>query len=120
MESRFTWKFTIDDYDHKELLQIFEKKIKESGWDVKEPLEDSWFEKNKSYFKYYGRDMETLFSKVKIAHSRRVFCLAKEEKTKINKADLEKGFEMYKKMGSSEKTIKEQERLKQIYSTIYC
>ena len=120
LESRFTWKFTIDDYDHKELLQIFEKKIKESGWDIKEPLEDSWFEKNKPYFKYYGRDMETLFSKVKIAHSRRVFCLAKEEKTKINKADLEKGFDMYKKMGSSEKTIKEQERLKQIYSTIYC
>jgi len=120
LESRFTWKFTIDDYDHKELLQIFEKKIKEAGWDVKEPLEDSWFEKNKPYFKYYGRDMETLFSKVKIAHSRRVFCLAKEEKTKINKADLEKGFDMYKKMGSNEKVMKEQERLKQIYSTIYC
>ncbi len=120
LESRFTWKFTIDDYDHKELLQIFEKKIKEAGWDVKEPLEDGWFEKNKPYFKYYGRDMETLFSKVKIAHSRRVFCLAKEEKTKINKADLEKGFDMYKKMGSNEKVMKEQERLKQIYSTIYC
>ena len=43
-----------------------------------------------------------------------------QEKTKINKTDLEKGFDMYKKMGSSEKTIKEQERLKQIYSTIYC
>lgn len=120
LESRFTWKFTIDDYDHKELLQIFEKKIKESGWNVKEPLEDSWFEKNKPYFKYYGRDMETLFSKVKIAHSRRVFCLAKEEKTKINKEDLEKGFDMYKKMGSSEKALKEQERLKQMYNTIYC
>jgi len=120
LESRFTWKFTIDDYDHKELLQIFEKKIKEAGWDVKEPLEDEWFEKNKSYFKYYGRDMETLLSKVKIAHSRRVFCLAKEEKTKINKEDLEKGFDMYKKMGSNEKAMKEQERLKQIYSTIYC
>jgi SpoVK/Ycf46/Vps4 family AAA+-type ATPase len=120
LESRFTWKFTIDDYDHKELLQIFEKKIKETGWNVKEPLQDTWFEKNISYFKYYGRDMETLLSKVKIAHSRRVFCLAKEEKTKINKEDLEKGFEMYKKMGSSEKKIKEEERLKQIYSTIYC
>ena len=64
--------------------------------------------------------METLLSKVKIAHSRRVFCLAKEEKTQINKEDLEKGFELYKKMGGSEKSIKEQERLKQIYSTIYC
>lgn len=120
LESRFTWKFAIDEYDHKELLQIFEKNVKEAGWNIKEPLQDSWFEKNKSYFKYYGRDMETLLSKVKIAHSRRVFCLAKEEKTQINKEDLEKGFELYKKMGGSEKSIKEQERLKQIYSTIYC
>ena len=39
--------------------------------------------------------METLFSKTKIAHSRRVFCKKKELKTKIIKADLEKGFEMF-------------------------
>ena len=38
---------------------------------------------NMDNFKFYGRDMETLFSKVKIAHSRRVFCKPKEEKTKI-------------------------------------
>ena len=64
--------------------------------------------------------MEALFSKVKIAHSRRVFCLSKEEKTKINMKDLEKGFDTYKKMGDSDKKMEEQERLKQMYSTIYC
>jgi hypothetical protein len=34
--------------------------------------------------------------------------------------DLEKGFDTYKKMGDSEKKMEEQERLKQMYSTIYC
>jgi len=101
-------------------MQIFEKKIKDCGWHLKEPLEDTWFEKNKAYFKYYGRDMETLFSKVKIVHSRRVFCLPKEEKTQITMKDLEKGFDIYKKMGDNETRIKEQERLNQLYSTIYC
>jgi len=120
LESRFTWKFRIDDYTPTELMQIFEKKINDCGWHLKEPLEDTWFEKNKAYFKYYGRDMETLFSKVKIVHSRRVFCLPKEEKTHITMKDLEKGFDIYKKMGDNETRIKEQERLNQLYSTIYC
>lgn len=120
LESRFTWKFTIDDYNHKELKLIFEKKIKDCGWNLKEPLNDEWFEKNKDYFKYFGRDMETLFSKVKIAHSRRVFCLPKEEKTKISMKDLDKGFAIYKKMGESENRKDEADRLKQLHHSIYC
>ena len=39
--------------------------------------------------------METLFSKTKIAHSRRVFCKKKDVKTKLIMKDLEKGFEMF-------------------------
>jgi hypothetical protein len=39
--------------------------------------------------------METLFAKTKIAHSRRVFCKSKEEKSKLTKGDLEKGFKMF-------------------------
>ena len=120
LESRFTWKFKIDEYDHIEMKQIFEKKIRDSGWKLKEVLPDEWFRKNKQYFKYYGRDMETLFSKVKIAHSRRVFCLPSEEKTQITIDDLDKGFNIYKKMGDVENKIEEQNRLKQIYNTIYC
>ena len=61
----------------------------------KDNIDDSWFEDNMDYFKYYGRDMETLFSKVKIAHSRRVFCLDESEKKVITKKDLEKGFSQY-------------------------
>ena len=120
LESRFTWKFKIDDYNPTELRLIFEKKITDNNWSLKEDLSDEWFEKNKDFFSFFGRDMETLFSKVKIAHSRRVFCLPKEEKTKISIKDLEKGFEIYKKMGDSEKRQEEKIRVKNLYNTLYC
>jgi len=94
LESRFTWRFNTDDYNASELNLIFQKKIKDIGWSH-ENIDDTWFEKNMDYFKYYGRDMETLLAKTKIAHSRRVFCLPIEEKKKLNKEDLDKGFEMF-------------------------
>ena len=47
------------------------------------------------YFKYFGRDIENLFSKIKIAHSRRVFCLNVDEKTKVTLEDLNKGFDLF-------------------------
>ena len=46
-------------------------------------------------FTFYGRDMETLLSKTKIAHGRRVFCKPKEEKMKLTMKDIEKGYEMF-------------------------
>ena len=34
--------------------------------------------------------------------------------------DLEKGFDIYKKMGDSENKKNEAERLKQLHNTMYC
>ena len=47
------------------------------------------------YFKFYGRDIETLLAKIKIAHGRRVFCLPKDKKLTITLKDVEKGFNMF-------------------------
>ena len=49
------------------------------------------------YFKFFGRDMETLLAKTKIAHSKRVFCKPEMEKKKLNLLDLNKGFELFLK-----------------------
>ena len=50
------------------LMLIFEKKVGEAKWSIKNgALTEDWFIDNKDYFKYYGRDIETLFAKVKIA-----------------------------------------------------
>ena len=101
LNSRFTWRFKTDDYSAEDLYNIFVKKVKNAGWDFLEKEKASinikWFEKNKSSFVFYGRDIETLFAKIKIAHSRRVFCLDEEFKKKITLKDMDKGHEIFLK-----------------------
>jgi SpoVK/Ycf46/Vps4 family AAA+-type ATPase len=103
LNSRFTWRFKTDNYSAEDLYNIFIKKIKNAGWDFlenekeKDSINVKWFEKNKSSFVFYGRDIETLFAKIKIAHSRRVFCLDEEFKKKITLKDMDKGLEIFLK-----------------------
>ena len=75
LDSRFTWRFSTDDYSYKELFLIFKKKVNDIGWKLNSKVKDKWFEDKMDYFKFYGRDIETLLAKIKIAHGRRVFCL---------------------------------------------
>ena len=95
LNSRFPWRFKTDDYKANELKLIFEKKVKDIEWSFDEKINLCWFEKNMEYFKFYGRDMETLLSKIKIAHSKRVFCKDIEFKTKLIMEDIQKGFIMF-------------------------
>ena len=94
LNSRFTWRFKIDDYTPAQLAKIYEKKVEDCGWSLCEPMRPDWFESNMCYFKCYGRDMETLLSRTKIAHGRRVFC-SSLEKRRLTHADLEKGMTVF-------------------------
>lgn len=97
LESRFIWRFKIDSYTGEELMKIFIKKVNDNGWSIDKDntITPEWFEKNIQYFKSYGRDMEILFTKTKIAHSRRVFCKPNSIKTKLTIEDINKGFEFF-------------------------
>lgn len=96
LHSRFIWRFNTDDYTAEELRLILISKINNIKWSYKDNCIDiKWFEKNMDYFKYYGRDIEIFLTKIKIAHSRRVFCLNNSEKTIITKKDIEEGFKLY-------------------------
>ncbi len=125
LESRFSWRFKIDDYKGEELYKIFLKKLEEFGWKIHDTdiettkyLTPEWFNKNLVYFKYFGRDVETLLSKVKICHSRRVFGLVDDEKRKVTFKDLEKGFELF--CSSEEvKKRKDNEDMKYRLSSLY-
>jgi SpoVK/Ycf46/Vps4 family AAA+-type ATPase len=122
LDSRFTWRFKTDEYTGEDLYNIFLKKVNEIGWTVHEDsnITTDWFTKNKEYFRFYGRDIETVLAKTKISHSRRVFCRPIEEKKKITLKDLEKGFEIYLK-NDDVKSRKDAENLKkQIYNSLYC
>ena len=105
LNSRFPWRFKTDDYKAGELNKIFQKKIIDAGWSLKDDIPDSWFEPKMETFKFYGRDMETLLSKTKIAHGRRVFCKPKDEKTKIVMKDIEKGYKMFIEVGRIQKML---------------
>ena len=95
LESRFTWRFNTNDYSYEELFLIFCKKIDDIGWSMHKDIKQSWFKNKMDKFTFFGRDIETLLAKVKIAHGRRVFCLPIIEKTKINLKDLNNGFKSF-------------------------
>jgi SpoVK/Ycf46/Vps4 family AAA+-type ATPase len=100
LESRFAWRFKTDEYSGKDLHDIFMKKVKEIEWMITDndngtKITPLWFEKNIDHFRFYGRDIESLLAKTKIAHSKRVFCKDKIEKKKLTSEDLDNGLKMY-------------------------
>jgi SpoVK/Ycf46/Vps4 family AAA+-type ATPase len=101
LNSRFTWRLKIDNYNAADLHNMFIKKINDSGWSIDNSIVNmKWFEKNKGLFKFYGRDIETLFAKTKITHSRRVFCLDESVKKRLTMIDIDKGLEIFLKHSS--------------------
>lgn len=96
LQSRFIWRFKIEQYLPKELHQIFIKKVTETDWKLDaNAVTSKWFDKNKEVFKYFGRDMELLFTYVKIAHSRRIFGKDLSLKKTITMEDMETGLKMF-------------------------
>jgi hypothetical protein len=99
LESRFTWRFTIDDYTSAELWKMFKNKISAIGWthNIQDGTGEDWFKRKYADFPAFGRDIEALIFKVKIAHSRRVY--GKTEQTDLKTilvADLDAGFLQFK------------------------
>jgi hypothetical protein len=97
LESRFIWKFKMDPYGAKELRMIFQKMVADQEWefDVSFQITDKWFEEKKDRFKHYGRDMELLFTYVKMAHGLRIYGKPPECRKKITSEDMNAGFETF-------------------------
>lgn len=100
LRSRFIWNFKIDKYNANNLFCIFKKKMSDADWSF---LDDNiitiaWFEKRYTSFANYGRDMELLFSYIKICHSKRAFGnILPQDLKKITLCDMEEGFKFFKK-----------------------
>ena len=97
LDSRFIWRFKIDGYTYNELADIFIKKVSESTWKlcVEKDVLYKWFNKNKSAFENFGRDVELLLTYTKISHSSRVFGLDNDCLRKIIMEDIENGLVMF-------------------------
>jgi chromosomal replication initiation ATPase DnaA len=95
LRSRFAWRFTTEDYSPEELLEILSKKVLDSKWRLDEGVTPAWFHRHKDDFEYAGRDVETLFAKAKIAHSRRLFEGENITRKEVSVDDLDAGFQAY-------------------------
>ena len=100
LNRRFKIRMTVDKYNAPELRSIFLKKIEDNKWFIlnencEEQIPVSFFEKNLSYFKYNGGDMENLWHFCKIVHARRIFGKSNDIVKKITKEDLENAFKFY-------------------------
>ena len=103
MSSRFIWRFHIEKYSHEELLQIFLVKISKNDWSsiIDEVELNNWFREHYKLLPNFGRDIELLFTYVKICHSRRIYGLAKDARKRLTMEDLEKGWQLFEKNGSA-------------------
>lgn len=114
LESRFIWRFSMEAYTAKELMDIFKKKVVEIGWlfENEADIVERWFQDKLVNFKHFGRDMELLLTYVKISHGRRVYGKDSAIRKKISVGDMKDGYDVFMK---NKKQKKEQPFMHGIY-----
>jgi SpoVK/Ycf46/Vps4 family AAA+-type ATPase len=118
LDSRFPWRHETSEYTHTELSRIFRKKINDGRWAclIKQSEMEDWFKTNHSHFGFFGRDVETLFSKVKIAHAHRIFGKQGSAKRYVTIEDIDEGMKAF----HINKSSSEEDKIpNDILSTLY-
>jgi SpoVK/Ycf46/Vps4 family AAA+-type ATPase len=123
LESRFVWRFKIDNYTYDDLWQIFLHKVKVAGWTCDDVLSQSgkaWFKTKFDNFTGLGRDIDTLLFKTKISHSRANYGKTVDDASKymLSVADLNAGFALFMKSRSGSAETEKRER-KRIAESLY-
>ena len=123
LESRFVWRFKIDNYTYDDLWQIFLHKVKVAGWTCDDVLSQSgkaWFKTKFDNFTGLGRDVDTLLFKTKISHSRANYGKTVDDASKymLSVADLNAGFVLFMKSRSGSAETEKRER-KRIAESLY-
>jgi hypothetical protein len=115
LDSRFVWRFKIDDYSYSDLWDIFTLMVKkDTQWSIDASLNGlQWFKTHFNKFPCFGRDVETYLFKTKIAHSRRVFGQPPDTKGVITVADMNAGLALYY---SEDKVSEKKEQQRLLYS----
>jgi len=97
LERRFPIHFTMDKYSDQDLIDIFKKKVKQNKWNIEDDaINQNTININRDLFKFSGGDMEVLFAKCKIAHSKNIISTHGREKRKLNSKDIEMGIHIFK------------------------
>ena len=77
-------------------MTILNYKVIEQGWSFidNDVLNEKIFHKHKNELTNYGRDIDLLFTYIKISHGRRIYGKDPSIRKKITAPDLESGFIM--------------------------
>ena len=121
LERRFPIRFSIGTYTDEELGKIFIKKVREYEWDINLNPEElsSIIKSNRKYFKFNGGDMEILFAKCKISHSKNLLKIETKIKKVLDKKDILDGIQLYL-LNSQIKSRDEENNIKKyIQNTMY-
>lgn len=106
LDRRFPWRHHIVSYTSTELTEILLTKVHDMKWiiDVDKDEIKQIIETNKDMFKNSGGDIETLLSKCKMTHAKRVFSESNDKKFILTLQDLKDGLEMMKLHKGTQKT----------------
>jgi stage V sporulation protein K len=117
LDSRFIWRFKIDDYSASELQQILLKMVNDSDWSFmnKDDVKVKWFDEKKKTFSHYGRDMEMLFTYMKVSHSKRIYGKSPEVRKKLTSEDLNDGYNTFMKHKKTKNTFDSSSALYGLY-----
>jgi len=121
LERRFPIRFSIETYTDEELGKIFMKKVYEYEWNINLSSEElgSIIKSNRKYFKFNGGDMEILFAKCKISHSKNLLKTESKIKKVLDKQDILDGIKLYL-LNPQIKSRGEEDNIKKyIYNTMY-
>lgn len=97
LESRFIWRFKIEQYTPLELMRIFHSIVMQSEWQMLDDtqINEKWFHEKKDKFQGLGRDMEVLFTYAKMAHSLRIYGKGIELRRKISLEDMNQAYKTF-------------------------
>ena len=116
LERRFPFRISIGEYTATHLRDIFVQIVRSRGWDIDAnaaPI--SLFEDNRDHFRFNGGDMETLFTKTKFLHGRRVFGKRAAVKKMLTHEDVAAGIDAF----LDNDQVKARKELRDLVSMMY-
>jgi len=93
---RFPFRYTIEGYTEKELMQIFCHQAEQAGYTVAKDAINTEIFQDKQLFEFFGGDTENLFNCCRMYHEKRMFALIDTDNIMIAE-DIKRGLEMYRK-----------------------
>lgn len=98
LERRFPYRFSIEDYDHKQLFQIFNTILCRNNWYANPDDENKiieFFKDHRPEFKFNGGDLENFVHFTKLAYAKNRIFHSNNNARNITINDIEIAFKMY-------------------------